>query len=284
MRLVDATTTTTTMTNVATVRRGRRDYVLVAGYLGATSLCVLMVFWIWYAPGSCTPLRSAMDQGWYRQKSGAFVPLNLVTKYAKHFAVCASHVLPASGWCAIAPFQLHPSARAKFPRAHRVLGRVFFALGTSMIYGYWLINRRGLHFHATDFPTISQNDKMSLWIDYARLGVTFVQFEHASAAWFFYTLSRAYVAVAFRRNFTEHRIWVWRHVAAGLSVAAQRVLIGVHHALFSFLRHPGFSHGVPELQKPIFADSLIIGGALCVFYCEWCVRRSTSSSFRPKRA
>lgn len=282
MRFVDATTTTPM---IATRRGlgGCDDYVLITGYVGVTFLCVMMVFWIWYAPGSCTPLRTPlrMDQDWYRRKSDAYVPLNLVTKYAKHFAVCATHVLPASGWCAIAPFQLHPSARKRFPRAHRVLGKVFFILGTSMIYGYWLIHRRGLHFHLTDFPTISQNEKMSLWIDYARLGgFTFVQFEHASAVWFFYTLSRAYVAVAFRRNFTEHRIWVWRHVAAGSTVAAQRVLIAVHHALFSLLRHPGFSHGVPELQKPIFADSLILGGCFCVLYCEWCVRRLSNRAKR----
>ena len=277
MRLVGATIPTMT---IATRRGlgGCDDYVLIAGYVGVTFLCVLMVFWIWYAPGSCTPLRNAMDQAWYRKKSDAYVPLTLVTKYAKHFAVCATHVLPASGWCAIAPFQLHPMARKRFPRAHRVLGKVFFALGTSMVYGYWLIHRRGLHFHLTDFPTISQNDKMSLWIDYARLGgFTFVRFEHASAVWFFYTLSRAYVAVAFRRNFTKHRIWVWRHVAAGITVAAQRVLIAVHHAVFSLLRHPGFSHGVPELQKPIFADSLIYSGLLCVLYCEWCVCRLPAS-------
>lgn len=211
MRLVDATIPTMTPT-----RRGLGgcdDYVLIAGYVGVTLLCVLMVFWIWYAPGSCTPLRNAMDQGWYREKSDAYVPSNLVTKYAKHFAVCATHVLPASGWCAIAPFQLHPMARKRFPRAHRVLGKVFFALGTSMVYGYWLIHRRGLHFHLTDFPTISQNDKMSLWIDYARLGgFTFVQFEHASAAWFFYTLS----------SLRRHRFPSKFHRTPNLGVATRR--------------------------------------------------------------
>ena len=101
------------------------------GYVGVSTLCVMMILWIWFAPGSCSPISRAMDDARFRRASEALVPANLVLKYRDHLAVCVAHVLPASAWCAIAPFQIHPSARKRFPRAHRIAGRVFFALSAS---------------------------------------------------------------------------------------------------------------------------------------------------------
>lgn len=242
------------------------------GYVGVLMLCVMMILWIWFAPGSCSPISRAMDDARFRRASEALVPANLVLKYRDHLAVCVAHVLPASAWCAIAPFQIHPSARKRFPRAHRIAGRVFFALSASMTYGYVLIHRRDLHFHATDFPTLARDERASLWIPYRRLGLSFVHVEHAGAAWFAYTATRAFAAVASStRNFAAHRAWTWRHLAAGLGIALQRVFIWVHHLCFDLARGSGYSRGVAELQKPIFGDSLVYGGAVAALYCEWCV-------------
>lgn len=262
------------------------------GYVGVLTLCVMMISWIWFAPGSCSPISNAMDDARFRRASDALVPANLVLKYRNHLAVCLAHVLPASAWCAIAPFQIHPSARRRFPRAHRIAGRVFFALSASMTYGYVLIHRRDLHFHATDFPTIARDELASLWIPYRRLGASFVHVEHAGAMWFAYTAIRAFTAVAFTstRNFAVHRFavhraWTWRHLAAGLGVALQRVFIWVHHLAFDVSRGYGYSRGVPEFQKPIFGDSLVYGGAVAALYAEWCVSLLThAQSTRPKSA
>ena len=141
-----------------------------------------------------------------------------------------------------------------------------------MTYGYVLIHRRDLHFHATDFPTLARDERASLWIPYRRLGFSFVHVEHAGAAWFAYTATRAFAAVASStRNFAAHRAWTWRHLAAGLGIALQRVFIWVHHLCFDLSRGSGYSRGVAEFQKPIFGDSLVYGGAVAALYCEWCV-------------
>ena len=129
-----------------------------------------------------------------------------------------------------------------------------------------------LAFHATDFPTLARDERASLWIPYRRLGFSFVHVEHAGAAWFAYTATRAFAAVASStRNFAAHRAWTWRHLAAGLGIALQRVFIWVHHLCFDLARGSGYSRGVAELQKPIFGDSLVYGGAVAALYCEWCV-------------
>ena len=141
-----------------------------------------------------------------------------------------------------------------------------------MTYGYVLIHRRDLHFHATDFPTLARDERASLWIPYRRLGLSFVHVEHAGAAWFAYTATRAFAAVASStRNFAAHRAWTWRHLAAGLGIALQRVFIWVHHLCFDLARRSGYSRGVAEFQKPIFGDSLVYGAAIAGLYCEWCV-------------
>lgn len=245
------------------------DAVLRAGYMAVSALCVQMFIWIWFAPGSCTLLRSVLRD---EMRTSAFVPSNLVLKYRKHFAVCATHVLPASVWCALIPFQLHPRARKRYMKLHRITGRVFFAAGASMTYGYYLIHKRGLHFHMTDFPTLPSDESISFVFDYSKVGMSFVHFEHTGGIWFAYTLVRAFTAIAVSRDFMQHRVWTWRHVAAGLAVALQRVFIFVHHMFFTLVYGYGYSH-VPEIQKPIFADSLVYGGIVAVLYCEMCVRR-----------
>lgn len=156
-----------------------------------------------------------------------------------------------------------------YTKAHRVLGRVFFACGASMVYGYYLIHKRGLHFHATDFPTLSSDEAISFVFDYKLIGASFVLYEHAGAMWFAYTLARAFASIAIFGDSKRHRIWTWRHVGAGLSIAFQRVFIMLHHAYFTAAYGYGSSH-VPEIQKPIFADSLVYGGIVSVLYAELC--------------
>jgi amino acid permease len=115
--------------------------------------------------------------------------------------------------------------------------------------------------------------------------LSFVRIEHLGAAWFAFTACAAYVAVAFPpRNFAAHRAWTWRHVAAGLSVALQRVFIALHHVYFNAAHGFGHAHGVPELQKPIFADSLIFGVVVAVVACESCVALARPPRDRAKKS
>lgn len=257
---------------------GGRDNVLFVGYVGVASLCLMMVCWIWFAPGSCSATYRAPESEAAAFSDG-FVPATLITKYRGHLGVCVAHVLPASVWSAIAPFQIHPAARRRFPAAHRYAGRLFLLISALMTYGYVLIHQRDLHFHANDFPTIPRDAHMSFWLNYSAVpGASFVLFEHAGAAWFFYTAVRSYLAVATsKRDFSSHRIWTWRHIAAGLGVALQRVFLVVHHVAFALV---GVDSRTPERMKPIFADSLLLGGFVAAVYCELCVRRATISKLK----
>ena len=241
--------------------------VLLVGYLATAALCAQMVLWIWLSPGSCSTLFRLSDAGAKRaaRRLGAVVPASLVLKYREHAVVCFTHVLPASAWSLLAPFQLHPGWRKRYLSAHRWTGRVFFAASASMLYGYFEIHKRGLHFHLTDF---APGTRGSFWLP---ASFPFVWFEHVCAAWFAYAGARALFAIVVRRDVARHRFWTWRHVAAGLSVALQRVFVFAHHALFALARGDGAA-ATPGMQKPIFADSLVYGACAAVAFAEACVR------------
>lgn len=257
---------------------GGYDRVLFVGYVGVASLCFMMIGWIWFAPGSCsTKYRASESEA--AAFSDGFVPATLITKYRNHWGVCVAHVLPASVWSAIAPFQIHPAARRRFPTIHRYAGRIFLLISAIMTYGYYMIHQRDLHFHANDFPTIPRDEHTSLWLNYSAVpGASFQLVEHAGAAWFFYTAARSYLAVATsKRDFSSHRIWTWRHIAAGLGVALQRVFLLLHHVAFAAI---GVDSRKPERMKAIFSDSLVLGGLFAAVYCEMCVRRLAISKLK----
>jgi hypothetical protein len=280
----------------------------------ATALCAMMFFWVLVSPGSC--VASAFSES----GAGAFsrlrrrherdaipgiarvVPPSLITKYRAHPAVCVSHVLPSAVWSALVPTQLHGGFRRRFPRAHRVAGRVVVVVVVVMTAGYVAIHRRRLHFHANDFPSLAEGDAMSLvapgaWralgravraiagtrhgdagasdkgADAARDG--FAAFEHAAAAWFAWT-AVATVWIAARRNgatwIDAHRAWATRHVGAGLSVAAQRAALLVAHGACRAVAGDADACQSPRTQKAIFADALAFGAAACVGAAEVAVR------------
>lgn len=276
----------------------------------------MMFFWVLVSPGSC--VASAFPES----GAGAFsrirrrherdvvqgvarvVPPSLIAKYRAHPAVCLSHVLPSALWSALVPTQLHGGFRRRFPRAHRVAGRVVVVVVVAMTAGYVAIHRRRLHFHANDFPSLADGDAMSLvapgaWraigravraiagtrpgdssgsvsdsdSDFARDG--FAAFEHAAAAWFAWT-AVATVWIAVRRNgamwIDAHRAWATRHVGAGLSVAAQRAALLVAHGACRAVAGAADACQSPRTQKAIFADALAFGAAACVGAAEVAVR------------
>jgi hypothetical protein len=251
------------------------------------------------------------------------VPPSLVNKYAAHPAVCATHVLPAAVWSAAVIAQLSPALRARRPSVHRVSGRVAIAAATLVTAGFVEIDRRDLHFHGVDFPTLARGEALSYvglerfwrragkvvrfavatikranvpatgWVaapgleeatgedadDDDDAAAAYVAFERCSAAWFLFTAWAAAFRAAFpnrtkktprhRHRRAAHRAWATRHVAAGVSVAAQRWALLVAHA---GLRAAGADSASPEAQKGIFADALLFGVAACVLAGEAAVR------------
>ena len=291
--------------SVATARRRLR-----ALRLFATALCAMMFFWVLVSPGSCVAsafpesgagVASRLRRRHERVAVGGIsrvVPPSLIAKFRAHPAVCASHVLPSALWSALVPTQLFDGFRRRFPRAHRVAGRVVVAVVVAMSAGYVAIHRRRLHFYANDFPSLAEGDAMSLvapgaWralgravraiagtrpdsdagSDATRDG--FAAFEHAAAAWFAWT-ALATVWIAARRNGTTwidaHRAWATRHVGAGLAVAAQRAALLVAHAACRIVASDPDACQSPRTQKAVFADALAFGTAVCVGAAEVAVR------------
>lgn len=72
----------------------------------------------------------------------------------------------------------------------------------------------------------------------------------------------------------SHRAWAVRHVAAGLSVATQRVLMFAAHSTCAAAAATSWTDwdasvcSAPSTQKGIFADTLVAGTALCVVAAE----------------
>ena len=135
----------------------------------------------------------------------------------------------------------------------------------------------------------------------------FLIFEHSAAAWFAATAvmtlwsawwgSRRSRCVSARGKggvprgrewVVAHRVWAVRHVAAGLSVATQRVVISLAHgacaaaAASSDAFDASFCSS-PATQKGIFADSLVIGTAVCLITAEVAVRDLSAVSMAPER-
>ena len=277
---------------------------LLALYLAATTLCAMMISWVIFAPGSCTSSFIAANgpakglgggyetqlESWTR-----FVPRTLVTKYRDNTLVCLLHVLPSVLWSGLVPFQLNPWFRNRRPRLHRLFGRVLMAVTASMTAGYVMIHVRGLHFHQNDFPTLKQGEGLSVlapwfwpWLGRCihactfgmagsndQAAFAFVTCETCAAVYWGITLVLAgcyawrYATGAQKLHIIRHRSWAIRHVAAGLSVATQRVFIGASHG---WCRLNSLRCEDPIPQKGIFSDSLALGVLTCVVAGEVAIR------------
>jgi hypothetical protein len=53
-------------------------------------------------------------------------------------------------------------SRVKYRRAHRFVGRIWFAISALLMYGVYLIDQKGLHYHISDFPGLRHEEASSL--------------------------------------------------------------------------------------------------------------------------
>ena len=85
---------------------------------------------------------------------------SIFTVYAPHPAVRYSHNLAALPWSVIAPLQFSSRVRKSYPRLHRWLGRAFLLTSISLMFGFSLIQMRGLGYihpsrdHMVNLPAI----------------------------------------------------------------------------------------------------------------------------------
>jgi len=218
-----------------------QDSILRCTYIWTSFLCLFMVIWILVLPAS-----ALMDYSTFHREAALFVisqptnivPEEIITKYQKHAAIHFTHILPAALWSLAIPFQFHNQFRARYPKLHRLSGYTFMISSILMIIGIAIIISRGLLFENffRDIANPHSSSEPKIW---------------GLSLWFFIT-----VAVAFqkarKRQFKAHRTWMIRHVASGLWIAVQRVLLGT-------LGQVGYRPADRAAQRDIFGNAALVG-------------------------
>jgi hypothetical protein len=162
------------------------------------------------------------------------VPTETITKYLNRTSIVFLHQLPAGIWSLLVPIQLlggyrnSSSNSSGVPRrVHRYLGYIFFAmvplitLGLAMILGQGLTfegdySRETIYSASTNASPLLLLAVKLLNTLLAILGIYFLA-TGLTAMWF--------IVRQQQRNIRKHKIWIYRHVAAGLWVALQRVYL-----------------------------------------------------------
>jgi len=93
------------------------------------------------------------------------------------------------------------------------------------------------------------------------------------AGWFVYTCMQA-VRMARSGQYRLHQKWMIRHVASGLWVAAQRLIVfPIFTPIFDFLYPPPDAIVPRWLQREAFAGAGILGIILCFPAAEYAIQR-----------
>jgi uncharacterized membrane protein len=183
-------------------------------YLHTTGLCIMMVFWILLLPGSWLMGRSKLHDDIvlraFEEQSVTPIELEFVTKYQGHTLVQLTHILPASLWAGVIPFQLHPTFRRNNPKIHRRLGYIFSTCAILISLGVLIILKRGL-----SSPFSSQPFLVPLAMYFAWTALYSIQ-------------------QARNRKFVNRQKWMIRHIASGMWVAVSRfLLVTVSSSIYS---------------------------------------------------
>jgi hypothetical protein len=241
-------------------QRFSNEQVLKYIYLYTTGLCIMMVVWILFLPGSWLTGRSELHDAIVLQVIGehGVTPHAIVTKYEGHTLVHLTHILPAALWAGVVPFQLNPTFRRNNPKIHRRLGYMFLICGMLMSVGVLIILKRGLsfeHFYS-DLPPYASSSQPYM----------------VPLAMYFACTALYSIQQARKRKFANHQKWMIRHIAAGMWVAVQRFLI---ITVFSIIHSAPISRST---QRDIFGKAASWGMVISFALGEYAVYLLT----RPK--
>lgn len=229
--------------------------ILKALYICTSLLCAFMVSWILVFPSSWLMGHSDLHDRWVdtlivNTYDGVNIPPATITKYAGHPAVQFSHILPGAFWAAAIPFQIHPDMRRNYRGAHRRVGYVFFGSSILQAIGVLLILTRKLtfeHDYAT-LPPFDTTQKLKF-----EIGMV------CQTLWFVYTAGVAAYKVR-AGDIASHRRYVLRHIASGLWVAVQRlIVVGAYKPATS------------RQMRTMFSDAGFIGMVCCSLAAEWAI-------------
>lgn len=197
-------------------------------YIMTCGLCIFMIIWILVLPSSAFQDSNIFQQNSQFLHSAAkemqknrnnFLPRDLLTKYKGHTAVHLTHTLPGALWMSLIPFQLHPGIRKSHRTLHRITGYIFFLSTILITIGIFIIIQRDLVFE----HYLDDKDANTKYI--TRLGILQI-------LWFSWSAGSALLQ-AKKKRFYCHQKWIIRHIAAGIWVAIQRVLIAVSSPIIS---------------------------------------------------
>lgn len=194
--------------------------VLKAIYVATCASCAFMVVWILIFPSSWLVGHSefhtyVIHKTIVEPYDGTSISPRVVTKYGGHPAIQFSHILPGALWAAAIPFQIHPGFRKSYKKLHRQIGYAFVSSSIIMMMGLFLIVKRNLTYDNDypEAPPVSVFDKMTTTVTIAGL-----------SGWFIFTAVMAAIK-ARSKNFEAHKHYIYRHIASGLWVAIQRVVV-----------------------------------------------------------
>lgn len=189
-------------------------------YIITTCLSIFMVVWILVFPSSWLVGFSQSHDDLFLKVSRSFenkISPQVVLKYGGHPAIQFSHILPSAFWAGSIPFQLHPGLRKKYKTIHRRIGYIFLGTCLLMALGIFLIIDRKLNFEY-DYPEAPPSSQLDR--------ILFKVSIFLSTSWFLWTAIMA-VLRARSKDFHSHKKYIYRHVASGIWVAIQRIIINL---------------------------------------------------------
>lgn len=195
------------------------DPIMKGVHIATACLSFSMVVWIMFVPASWLIGRSWFHREVvlpYLERQNFFfvaAATSTITKFQDHSLVHFTHLIPSAIWSGIVPFQLHPTWRNQNRKLHRVLGYLFFASCFPVTAGVFIILHRKLTYEHF-FPDLEPNPLL-VYQDY---------FLGSIAIWFLITAIQA-VRMARAKKILDHKKWMYRHVASGIWIAVQRIIL-----------------------------------------------------------
>lgn len=138
--------------------------------------------------------------------AGPADPTAFDSGFARHKVLTLAHIIPGMLFMVLGPLQFVKRIRARVPRLHRWIGRLYVALG--LIIG---VSALAMSFQ-TSIGGANETAATTLF-----------------ALIFLFSLVRGFLLIR-RRRFALHREWMIRAFAIGLAIATIRPIIGIFFA------------------------------------------------------
>ena len=240
-------------------------------YVFVSILCFVMVVWILIFPSSVwyehSPTHQKLLHSWFHSASGnraGAASSELISKYTGQYLVQITHILPGAIWAAIIPFQLNTKFRKNHRTLHRYTGYGFVGSALLLGTGVFIILHKGL-LYENSFPDLPAKP-FSAALPLILLTIYFLG-----------TIVCAlyYAAIASPKNYFAHSVWITRHVASGIWIALQRILM-----VTPVFNRPPMSR---DQQREAFGNAGFLATALTIVAGEiliylWNHERSNSET------